>query len=190
MISGPEGVGVVLKVGPEVRMLQKGDRVGWGYQHNSCGICRERFRGEETACNAGQGYGDVNSNQGAFGTMAVRREAFLLRIPDYLTDVYAAPLMCAGSAVFSALVNSGLPAGARVGVLGMGRLGHLAIQFAAKQGMKVTVLSQTKAKRSDALELGASGFHVFETISELRQSEAFDLLLITSSHHLGNVASW
>jgi D-arabinose 1-dehydrogenase-like Zn-dependent alcohol dehydrogenase len=188
MVLGHEGIGVVLQIGPEVRMLRKGDRVGWGYQHDSCGLCQVCLEGDEVHCDTGEVYGDSNLDQGAFATNVIWREAHLLRIPDDLSDVDAAPLMCAGNTVFSALATMNLTQGAKVGVLGMGGLGHLAVQFAAKQGFRVTVLSRTEEKEKDALELGAKDFHLFNDLPGLPLGEALDALLITASHLSGNVA--
>lgn len=188
MVLGHEGIGIVLQIGPEVRTLRKGDRVGWGYQHDSCGLCQVCLEGEEVHCDLGEVYGDSNLDQGAFATNAIWREAHLLRIPDNLSDVDAAPLMCAGNAVFSALATMDLTPGAKVGVLGMGGLGHLAIQFAAKQGFKVTVLSRTEEKEKDALDMGAKEFRLFENLPGLPLGEPLDALLITASHFSGNAA--
>ena len=131
MVLGHEGVGIVESIGPDVKTLKKGDRVGWGYETDSCGQCMECLRGEEIYCAKRVIYGG-HPDQGSFSSHAIWREAFLHPIPDSLSDEEAAPLQCAGATVFSAL--RGTRAGDTVGVMGVGGLGHLAIQFAAQAG--------------------------------------------------------
>lgn len=90
---GHEGVGVVEAVGPDVKYLKKGDRVGWGYEHDSCGHCEQCLKGSETYCAERAMYASADLDQGSFATGAVWREAFLFPIPDSLSDEEAAPLM-------------------------------------------------------------------------------------------------
>lgn len=190
MVLGHEGIGIVEKVGPSVRLLQAGDRVGWGYQHDSCGICKECLDGNEIHCPKGEFYGIANTDQGAFATHAIWREPFLFRIPENLTDSDAAPLMCAGSTVFSGLQKACALPGARIGILGMGGLGHLAIQFASKQGYKPIVLSRTRNKEKDALELGATEFYVVEEPPKpTNDIQPLDVLLVTASQVTGKLLS-
>jgi D-arabinose 1-dehydrogenase-like Zn-dependent alcohol dehydrogenase len=188
MVLGHEGIGTVEKVGPNVRLLHVGDRVGWGYQHDSCGICKECLAGKEIHCPKGEFYGTANTNQGAFATQAIWREPFLFRIPEHLTDADAAPLMCAGSTVFFGLQMSCALPGARIGILGMGGLGHLAIQFASKQGYKPIVLSRTESKEKAALELGATEFHLVEDPPNPKDDiQPLDVLLVTASQVTGEL---
>lgn len=156
MVLGHEGVGIVEETGPHVNNLKKGDRVGMGFQTDSCGNCLECLRGQEIYCPKRAIYGDSNLDQGSFGTHAVWREAFLYPIPDGMSDEVAAPLQCAGATVFSALDAAGTSE--TVGILGVGGLGHLAIQFAAKKGCRVVVLSGSDRKREQAIQLGAHRF--------------------------------
>ena len=93
MVLGHEGVGVVESVGPDVKVLKKGDRIGWGYETNSCGTCNECLTGTETFCDARELYGFANADQGSFASHAIWREAFLHKIPEGLTDAAAAPLV-------------------------------------------------------------------------------------------------
>jgi D-arabinose 1-dehydrogenase-like Zn-dependent alcohol dehydrogenase len=93
MVLGHEGVGVVEAVGPEVKYLKKGDRVGWGYENDSCGHCQECLQGSETFCAKRELYGGANLDQGSFASGAVWREAFLHLIPDNMSDEVAAPLV-------------------------------------------------------------------------------------------------
>lgn len=158
MVLGHEGAGFVQEVGPEVKHLKKGDRVGWGYEHDSCGICEHCLSGNEQYCPQREMYGEADLDQGSFADAAVWREAFLFKIPEGLSDQEAGPLMCGGATVWTALHKYKIPSTATVGVIGVGGLGHLAIQFAAKMGMNVVALSHSDSKKDEALKLGASRF--------------------------------
>lgn len=182
IVLGHEGIGVVEEIGPEVRFLKKGDRVGWGYEHDCCGVCDHCLRGSEEYCPHRAFYGEADLDQGSFAEAAVWREAFLFKIPDDLSDADAAPLMCGGATVWSALHKYGVPSTATVGILGQGGLGHLAIQFAAKMGMNVVVLSHSDSKKDEAMELGASQFVATKDAKKLDIGpNRLDALLITAS---------
>lgn len=156
MVLGHEGVGVVEEVGPAVKFLKKGDRVGWGYATDSCGLCMQCLQGTEVFCPDRILYGSGNTDQGSFAYNAVLREAFLFKIPDNIKDEHAAPLQCGGATVFTAL--SDVKPNETVGIMGVGGLGHLAIQFASKMGARVIVLSGSDRKKDEATKLGAHHF--------------------------------
>ena len=128
MALGHEGAGRVTALGPSVKHLKLDDRVGWGYLHDSCGECQQCLKGTETYCPDRKLYGEADLHQGSLGTQAVWREAFLFKIPDTISDEDAAPLMCGGATVFNALHMYATQPTARVGIIGVGGLGHLAIQ--------------------------------------------------------------
>ena len=107
MVLGHEGVGIVESLGPDTKYLKKGDRVGWGYEHDSCGHCEQCLKGSETYCAERAMYGYADLDQGSFAKGAVWREAFLFKIPDGLPDEAAAPLQCGGATVFNALHSYG-----------------------------------------------------------------------------------
>lgn len=186
MVLGHEGVGMVQEIGPNVRSLRSGDRVGWGYQHGCCHSCKHCLSGREMYCPDAQLHGVSDLDVGAFATHAIWTEPFLIRIPDGLSSIDAAPIMCAGITVYSALKSSSIPFGGSVGIIGMGGLGHLAIQFAAKQGCRVAVFSHNEEKRGDALDLGAHEFHVVDGTSPNKiLSDGIDILLVTDSRGMG-----
>lgn len=103
MALGHEGVGVVEAVGPQAKFLKIGDRVGWGYEHDSCGHCEQCLKGAETFCPDRAMYGFADLDQGSCASGAVWREAFLFPIPEGISDEAAAPLMCGGATVWNAL---------------------------------------------------------------------------------------
>ncbi|KAK9311459.1 chaperonin 10-like protein [Lipomyces starkeyi] len=179
MVLGHEGVGIVEAVGPDCRFLKKGDRVGWGYEVDSCGHCLECLQGTETFCPERSLYGVKNFDQGSFASHAIWREAFLHPIPDGLSDVDAAPLQCGGATTFTALDN--IKPSDTVGILGVGGLGHLAIQFAAKMGCRVVVLSGSDRKRDEAFRLGAHEFIATKGATELKVSWPLNRLLVTAA---------
>jgi D-arabinose 1-dehydrogenase-like Zn-dependent alcohol dehydrogenase len=179
MVLGHEGVGIVEGVGPDVKVLKKGDRVGWGYEVDSCGHCIDCLQGEETYCPERVTYGFGNLDQGSFASHAVLREAFLFAIPEGLSDIEAAPLQCGGATTFSALKD--VKHTDTIGILGIGGLGHLAIQFAAKFGCRVVVLSRSESKRAEALKLGAHEFIATQGAKELKISKPLNRLLVTAA---------
>ncbi|KAK4031929.1 hypothetical protein C8A01DRAFT_41640 [Parachaetomium inaequale] len=165
MVLGHEGVGVVESVGPDT----------------NCGHCHECISGEEIFCAERAMYSEANLDQGSFASGAVWREAFLHPIPDGITDEAAAPLQCGGATVFTALYD--VKPNEVVGIMGVGGLGHLAIQFAAKMGCRVVVLSGTDSKRAQALELGAHKFVAMKDADtkELASLWPLSRLLVTTS---------
>lgn len=181
MALGHEGIGVVEATGPDAHLLKKGDRVGWGYEHDCCGHCKQCLTGWETLCRERKMYGKADLDQGSFGTHAVWREAFLFKVPDNMSNEDAGPLMCGGSTVFNALHVAQVRPTARVGIVGVGGLGHLAIQFAAKMGCQVVVFSGTDSKKEEAINLGAVEFYATKGVKELKISAPIDNLIVTTS---------
>lgn len=181
MVLGHEGTGVVEATGPDAHILKKGDRVGWGYEHDCCGHCRQCLTGWETLCRERKMYAFADLDQGSFGTHAVWREAFLFKIPDNMSNEDAGPLMCGGSTVFNAFTVAQVRPTARVGIVGVGGLGHLAIQFAAKMGCQVVVFSGTDSKKEEALKLGAKEFYATKGVKHLKLDQPIDNLIVTTS---------
>ncbi|KAH7026579.1 chaperonin 10-like protein [Microdochium trichocladiopsis] len=181
MVLGHEGIGVVEKVGPTCKVLKPGQRVGWGYTHDSCGHCQPCLRGDEIYCPQRAMYAEADLDQGSFASHAIWRKAFLFEIPDALSDEQAAPLQCGGATVFNALRAYNTQATETVGVMGVGGLGHLAIKFASKMGCRVVVLSGTESKRAEAMQLGASEFVATKGKKQLKVLQPLDRLLVTTS---------
>ncbi|KAK5733613.1 hypothetical protein LTR17_009603 [Elasticomyces elasticus] len=152
---GHEGVGTVQDVGEAVTHMQVGNRVGWGWLHSSCGHCTTCVTGYCQYCSEARGFAFSDEDQGAFSDFRVIDSAFAYRIPDSVSSVSAGPLMCAGASTFEALDAAGVTAGDRVGVLGIGGLGHMAILFAKAMGCAVTAISSDEEKFADAVSMGA-----------------------------------
>ncbi|KAI1161787.1 GroES-like protein [Nemania serpens] len=178
---GHEGVGVVEKTGPLCKNLKTGDRVGWGYNHGFCGHCEQCQSGNDIYCAERRLYGSADLDQGSFGSHAVWREIALFKIPDNMSDEAAAPLQCGGATVFSALFSYQTRPTETIGIMGVGGLGHLAIQFAAKMGCRVVVLSGSESKKEEAMRLGAHEFIATRGKTELKVSRPLDRLVVTTS---------
>ena len=155
-IPGHEIVGTVTAVGNEVRALKAGERVGLGWQSNSCGQCEWCTRGMENLCPTAEGT-CVHRN-GGYADRVRANARFVVAIPDALKSELTAPLLCAGITVYNPLRTHGVNPSSRVGVVGIGGLGHLAIQFARVFGAEVTAFSTSAAKEEEARALGAHHF--------------------------------
>lgn len=153
--------------------------MGWGYCHGSCRHCWACSTGKELYCADRQLYGFTSLDQGSFASHAVWDEDFVYPIPDALSSEAAAPLMCAGAAVYSALQRADIRPAHRVGILGMGGLGHLAIQFATKMGCETVVFSHSANKRDEAFSFGASEFYMVGR--DAGAAPPVDCLLVTSA---------
>jgi alcohol dehydrogenase (NADP+) len=191
MVPGHEIVGIVAGVGAGVSAFAEGERVGVGCLVDSCGECEYCEAGEEQFCTRGavptyngRGY-DGEPTYGGYSRQLVVDQRFVVRIPEGLELQEAAPLLCAGITTYSPLKHWNVGAGTRVAIVGMGGLGHVAVQIAAALGAEVTVLSQTLSKQEDGLRFGASHYHATserETFKTLRNS--FDVILNTVSANL------
>jgi D-arabinose 1-dehydrogenase-like Zn-dependent alcohol dehydrogenase len=124
-------------------------------------------------------YGGADKDQGSFASHAVWKADYIYKIPDTIPREYAAPLMCGGATVFNVLRS--VKATDVVGIIGVGGLGHLAIQFAAKMGCEVVVFSTTDSKKSEAAKLGAGEFIATKGLKELKVLRPIDHLLVTTS---------
>jgi uncharacterized zinc-type alcohol dehydrogenase-like protein len=191
MVPGHEIAGVVTAVGAEVTKFAVGDRVGVGCFVDSCGECEYCLSGEEQYCTKGviNSYNsydyDGNLTYGGYSQKIVAKEDFVVRIPDALDLDVASPLLCAGITTYSPLKKWNAEPGKKVAIVGMGGLGHLAVQYAHAMGAEVTVLSQSMNKKSEALSFGAD--HYFATSDPATFTELagrFDLILNTVSANL------
>src|SRR6266487_2121619 len=153
-VPGHEVIGVVDAVGERVKPWKNGQRVGIGWHGGNCGYCDHCRRGEFFACEIALLTTGISFDGGYAEYMLAPAEA-LARVPDGLSAADGAPLMCAGVTTFNALRNSGARAGDVVAVLGIGGLGHLGVQFAAKMGFKTVAIARGKDKEAFAKQLGA-----------------------------------
>jgi D-arabinose 1-dehydrogenase-like Zn-dependent alcohol dehydrogenase len=153
-VPGHEVIGVVDLVGEGVKPWKNGQRVGVGWHGGNCGYCDHCRRGDFFACNVALLTTGISFDGGYAEYMIAPAQA-LARVPDELSAVDGAPLMCAGVTTFNALRNSGARPGDVVAVLGIGGLGHLGVQFAAKMGFTTVAIARGKDKEPLAKKLGA-----------------------------------
>jgi D-arabinose 1-dehydrogenase-like Zn-dependent alcohol dehydrogenase len=155
-VTGHEVAGVIDEVGPGVTVWKKGQRVGVGWHGGHDGHCVSCRRGDFISCQNLRitGFHD----DGGYAQYMIARSDVLALIPDVLSPVEAAPILCAGITTFNSLRRSGAVAGDLVAVQGMGGLGHLGIQFASKMGYRTVAIGRGKDKESLALNLGANRY--------------------------------
>jgi uncharacterized zinc-type alcohol dehydrogenase-like protein len=186
LVPGHEIVGAVAAVGSEVTKFAVGDRAGVGCMVDSCRECDACRAGLEQFCRQG----DVKTangvdrqgrpTQGGYSEKIVVAEDFVVKIPDNLALPNAAPLLCAGITLYSALRHWDAAPGKRVGIIGFGGLGHVGVQIAHALGAHSTVLDLSLANREDGTRLGADDYRLATdpaTFDELRAS--FDLIVST-----------
>ena len=164
-VVGHEIVGRVAEVGSNVTKHRVGDTVGVGCQSNSCRTCEQCQQGHDQYCLNGntQTYSGVDPadgtiTQGGYSQAVVTNEDYVVAIPAGLDPAKAAPLLCAGITTYSPLKHWNAGPGTRVGVVGMGGLGHMGVKLAVALGADVTVLSRGTKKQDDALAFGASRY--------------------------------
>jgi D-arabinose 1-dehydrogenase-like Zn-dependent alcohol dehydrogenase len=155
-IPGHEVAGVVDAVGAEVPLFKRGQRVGLGWHGGHCNFCPPCRRGDFMLCENGQISGI--SFDGGYADYVIAPANALAFIPESLADFDAAPLLCAGITTFNSLRNSGARPGDTVAILGIGGLGHLGVQYAAKSGYRTVAIARGTDKGPLAKELGA---HVY-----------------------------
>ncbi len=155
-VPGHEVVGIVEKTGKNVSLWKEGQRVGVGWHGGHCFTCEPCRRGKFINCENAKVSG-ISYDGGYAEFMCAPQEA-IAAIPEELSSAEAAPLLCAGITVYNALRNSGIGPGDLVAVQGIGGLGHLAVQYAVKMGMKTVAISTSDSKKDLAKELGAHHF--------------------------------
>ncbi len=155
-VPGHEVAGIVDAVGPGVAGWNPGQRVGVGWHGGYCGHCDPCRRGDFFACQTGQVTGVTFD--GGYADYLIAPASAVALVPSELPAVDAAPLMCAGITTFNALRNSGARPGDVVAILGLGGLGHLGVQYAAKMGLQTVAIARGKDKEPLAKQLGASTY--------------------------------
>ncbi len=177
LIPGHEIIGTVEEIGKNVKHLKKGMRVGIGWQADSCGYCEYCLKGMEQLCSRNQP--TCVGRPGGFAQSIIVNSKFAIPVPDDLDSVNAAPLLCAGITVYNPLRIYDVKPYMKVGVIGIGGLGHLAIQFAHALGCEVTAFSSTKDKEEEAKKLGAHHFVSIKDTSLNKYKNYFDFIIST-----------
>ncbi len=189
MVPGHEIVGRVTSVGAAVTRFKVGDLAGVGCLVDSCRECPKCKKGLEQYCEAGS-VGTYNSLErdgktvtyGGYSKRIVTTEDFVLKVSDKLDLKAVAPLLCAGITTYSPLRNWKVGKGHKVGVLGLGGLGHMAVKFAVSFGAEVTMLSHSPSKEADAKRLGAHRFALTSDEATIKSlGNHFDFIIDTVS---------
>jgi uncharacterized zinc-type alcohol dehydrogenase-like protein len=179
-IPGHEIVGTVTGVGSAVIDRKLGERVGIGWQADSCGICEWCRQGDEHLCAKAQPT-CIGRNGGYADAIRVNSK-FAIPVPEGMESENVAPLLCGGITVYSPLKNWLARPSSRVGVVGIGGLGHMGLQFARAFGCEVTAFSTSKDKEAEARELGAHNFVNTRENGEIKKAAgSLDLILSTVS---------
>jgi len=189
MVPGHEIVGTVTAIGTDVTDFKIGDIAGVGCYVDSCGECEYCLSGQSHWCLNGatwtyNGYerDDLTPTYGGYSKNIVVKADYALHVPTHLDRAGTAPLLCAGVTTYAPLMNWNAGPGKKVAVMGLGGLGHMAVQIAAAMGAEVTVLSHSANKHDDSRKLGATHFvHTADAsaLSDLRNT--FDLIINTVS---------
>ncbi|KAI5889954.1 GroES-like protein [Schizophyllum commune H4-8] len=198
MVPGHEIVGVVRSTGKNVSSFKPGDRVGVGCMVDSCRTCRNCSEGEESYCSGNDTvrsavltYNGKNPKEnfeptvGGYSESIVVDYRYVLRIPDALPSDSAAPLLCAGITMFSALRHWKTGPDSRVAIIGIGGLGHVGVKLAAAMGAHVTALSHSPGKRELAQSLGAHEYYATSDPSTFSALvDHFNIIINTTSADL------
>ncbi|KAJ9138072.1 NADP-dependent alcohol dehydrogenase 6 [Pleurostoma richardsiae] len=187
IVPGHEIIGTAVKVGPKVTSIKVGNRVGVGAQISACLDCPQCKEDNETYCKKQQDtynsfYPDGTLAHGGYSSHIRAHEHFTFPVPDALESEQAAPMLCAGLTAYSPLVRNGTGPGKKVGVVGIGGIGHFGILFAKALGAEVWAISRGTSKKADALAMGADGFLATQDKDwNVPHQMTFDLLLCTAS---------
>jgi len=186
-VTGHEITGTVTRVGDAVTKFKRGDRVGVGCMVNSCGTCEACKRGYENNCfkettwtYSSKDPIDGTDTKGGYSTVMIAPEHFVLRLPDSLDMASAAPLLCAGITTYSPLRNWKVGKGSKVGIIGLGGLGHMGVKYAKEMGAEVWVVTSSPKKSEIAKSYGAAGVIVSSSKKDMENAaNKFDFLLDT-----------
>ena len=183
LIPGHEIIGKIVAIGSDVTALKVGQRVGVGWQCGSCGTCECCQANQENFC--ARERDTIVFHHGGFASAVRSHWKFAMPIPDALDSDIAGPLMCAGSTVYSPMIHFDVKPGMKTAVVGIGGLGHLAVQFLAKSGCEVTAISSSHNKDEEARGFGATNFIATRGTDELKRAVGkFDFILCTVSADL------
>jgi len=189
LVPGHEIVGIVTAVGPEATKFAIGDRIGVGVFVDSCGTCENCLKGLQNYCAEGM-TGTYNGLErdgvtpalGGYSNKFVINENYAVKIPANLDLAAVAPLLCAGITLYSPLRHWNVKPGMKVGIIGLGGLGHMGVKLAAAMGANVTVFSHSQSKEADAKAFGAHNFVLTKDENFFEpHKESFDLILNTVS---------
>lgn len=178
LVPGHEVVGTIAQVGNAVKKLKVGQRVGLGWNSRSCMTCEWCMSGNHNLCLTAEG--TIVGRYGGFADAVRAHEGWVVPLPEAIDPAVAGPLFCGGITVFNPIVQFDVKPTDRVGVIGIGGLGHMALRFLHAWGCDVTAFSTSPDKEAEAKEMGANHFINSREASALRSiTNSFDLILST-----------
>ncbi|MGH7968800.1 MAG: NADPH-dependent aldehyde reductase Ahr, partial [Limisphaerales bacterium] len=179
-VPGHEVAGTVVALGDAAKGLKVGQRVGLGWTAHSCLACHECLSGDQHLCANAQG--TIVGRHGGFADRVRAQWTWVRPLPDALDLAKVGPLLCGGITVFAPLLVHNIPSTARVGIIGIGGLGHMALQFANKWGCEVHAFTTSDSKEAEARTLGAHQVHNTKQDGALKKlSRSLDLIISTIS---------
>lgn len=177
-VPGHEVAGTISALGKHVSKFNIGDRVGLGWHSSYCNDCNTCLEGDHNLCSSAQG--TLIDRHGGFADKVRAQATSVVALPEALSSEKAGPLFCGGVTVYNPMVQFDLKPTAKVAVIGIGGLGHMALKFLNAWGCEVTAFTSTEAKRTEALELGAHKTLNSRDSEELTNAaNSFDLILST-----------
>lgn len=180
LVPGHEVVGRVVALGSHAKRLKVGDRVGLGWNSGSCGSCAQCLSGNQNLCPTAEG--TIVGRHGGFATHVRSHWTWVNPLPEGLDAASAGPLFCGGITVFNPIIQCGVQPTDRVGVIGIGGLGHMALKFLRAWGCEVVAFTSSDAKRQEALQLGAHRTLNSRDSAELgKAAGSFDFILNTTN---------
>jgi uncharacterized zinc-type alcohol dehydrogenase-like protein len=178
LVPGHEAVGKIVSMGNRVKGLQIGQRVGIGWTNASCLHCLPCIGGNQHLC--GDSKATISNHPGGFAERVRAQWIWAIPLPEGVRPEVAGPLFCGGITVFSPLVEYGISPTSRIGVVGIGGLGHLAVKFAKAWGCEVTAFTSTAAKHAEARAMGAHRVVSSGDSNEIATiAKSLDLVIVT-----------
>jgi alcohol/geraniol dehydrogenase (NADP+) len=178
LVAGHEVAGIIDAVGSQVAHLKAGDAVGLGWQSAYCGVCASCNHGDHNLCASAEG--TIIGRHGGFAEKVFAQADSVVKIPQGLDLATVGPMFCGGITVFNPLLQFDIKPTAKVGVIGIGGLGHIALKFLNAWGCEVTAFTSSDSKAAEAKELGAH--HIINSTSSTELDAAagrFDLVIST-----------
>jgi uncharacterized zinc-type alcohol dehydrogenase-like protein len=182
-VGGHEVVGTVVAAGPQAKRVKVGDRVGLGWNSGSCLCCPQCLAGDHNMCVSGEA--TIVGRPGGFADRVRSHWVWAAPMPAGVSSVAGGPLLCGGITVFNPIVQFGVRSTHRVGVVGIGGLGHMALGFLNKWGCEVTAFTSSDSKREEAKKLGAHNVVNSRDSAALKKiAGSLDFILVTANASL------
>jgi alcohol/geraniol dehydrogenase (NADP+) len=177
-VGGHEAVGEIVAVGDNVKGLKIGDKVGLGWNSETCGYCEQCVAGYQINCSTLEG--TIVGRHGGFADKVRCHWQWAIKLPDNMNESKAGPLFCGGITVFNPFVQNDIKPTDKIGVVGIGGLGHLALQFGDKWGCEVTAFTSDLSKTDELKKLGADYVVNSRSDEELTKlADKFDMIIVT-----------